>query len=117
VHVAVVDIGSNSTRLLIAEVGPGGVTELDRRTTVTRLGEGVDASGRLGEAPQERVFAALEGYVEAIERHRCERRVAVMTSAVRDAANGAQFACSRSTVSTTSRCPTTTSCGARHCQA
>jgi exopolyphosphatase/guanosine-5'-triphosphate,3'-diphosphate pyrophosphatase len=92
VHVAVVDIGSNSTRLLVADVRDGRVAELDRRTTVTRLGEGVDASGRLGDAPQERVFATLAEYAEAIERHRCERRVAVMTSAVRDAANGAEFA-------------------------
>jgi exopolyphosphatase/guanosine-5'-triphosphate,3'-diphosphate pyrophosphatase len=92
VHVAVVDIGSNSTRLLVADVRDGAVTELDRRTAVTRLGEGVDASGRLGDTPQERVFATLAEYAEAIERHRCERRVAVMTSAVRDAANGAEFA-------------------------
>jgi exopolyphosphatase/guanosine-5'-triphosphate,3'-diphosphate pyrophosphatase len=91
-HVAVVDIGSNSTRLLIADARDGLITEVDRRTAVTRLGEGVDASGRLGDAPQERVFATLEGYVEAIERHGCERRVAVMTSAVRDAANGDEFA-------------------------
>jgi exopolyphosphatase/guanosine-5'-triphosphate,3'-diphosphate pyrophosphatase len=91
VHVAVVDIGSNSTRLLIADVRDGAVTELDRRTAVTRLGEGVDASGRLGEAPQERVLATLDGYAEAIARHDCERRIAVMTSAVRDAANGAEF--------------------------
>jgi exopolyphosphatase / guanosine-5'-triphosphate,3'-diphosphate pyrophosphatase len=91
VHVAVVDIGSNSTRLLVADVRDGAITELDRRSTVTRLGEGVDATGRLGDAPQERVFATLEGYVEAIERHDCERRVAVMTSAVRDAANGDEF--------------------------
>jgi exopolyphosphatase/guanosine-5'-triphosphate,3'-diphosphate pyrophosphatase len=92
VRVAVVDIGSNSTRLLVADVGDGEVRELERRTTVTRLGEGVDASGRLGEAPQERVFAALEDYAEAMERHAPERRVAVMTSAVRDAANGSEFA-------------------------
>jgi exopolyphosphatase / guanosine-5'-triphosphate,3'-diphosphate pyrophosphatase len=92
VHVAVVDIGSNSTRLLVADVRDGSVTELDRRTAVTRLGEGVDASGRLGDAPQERVFATLTEYAEAIERHRSEQRVAVMTSAVRDAANGAEFA-------------------------
>jgi exopolyphosphatase/guanosine-5'-triphosphate,3'-diphosphate pyrophosphatase len=90
-HVAVVDIGSNSTRLLVADVRDGAITELDRRSTVTRLGEGVDASGRLGDAPQERVFATLEGYAEAIERHGAERRVAVMTSAVRDAANGDEF--------------------------
>jgi len=92
VRVAVVDMGSNSTRLLIADVGDGSVKELDRRTIVTRLGEGVDATGRLDHEPQQRVLAALDEYVEAIELNGCERRLAVMTSAVRDAANGARFA-------------------------
>lgn len=91
-RVAVVDIGSNSTRLLVADVDDGRVTELERRTTVTRLAEGVDASGRLGEAPQQRVLAALADYGEAIERLGAEPRVAVLTSAVRDAANGRAFA-------------------------
>jgi exopolyphosphatase/guanosine-5'-triphosphate,3'-diphosphate pyrophosphatase len=59
---------------------------------VTRLGEGVDAGGRLGDEPQRRVFEVLERYVAAIEEHGAERAVAVMTSAVRDAANGAAFA-------------------------
>jgi exopolyphosphatase/guanosine-5'-triphosphate,3'-diphosphate pyrophosphatase len=89
--VAVVDIGTNSTRLLIADVGDG-VTELVRESTVTRLGQGVDATGRLGEEPQARVFAALERYAAAIAEHGCEASAAVMTSAVRDAANGAAFA-------------------------
>ncbi|MEA2133594.1 MAG: exopolyphosphatase / guanosine-5-triphosphate,3-diphosphate pyrophosphatase, partial [Solirubrobacteraceae bacterium] len=53
-RVAVVDIGSNSTRLLVADVGADGVRELDRRSIVTRLGEGVDATGALGDAPRER---------------------------------------------------------------
>ena len=92
-RVAVVDIGTNSTRLLIAEVsGDGGLTELDRRSVVTRLGEGVDATGALGEVPQQRVFAVLESYAEAMDAERCEVRTAVMTSAVRDASNGAAFA-------------------------
>ncbi len=90
-HVAVVDIGTNSTRLLIADVGDG-VTELVRESTVTRLGEGVDATGRLGDAPQQRVFDALGRYAAAIAEHDCEASAAVMTSAVRDAANGAEFA-------------------------
>ena len=90
-RVAVVDIGTNSTRLLVADVGDGTIAELDRRTIITRLGEGVDASGRLGDAPQERVFAALEEYAGAIEELDAQRRAAVMTSAVRDAANGAAF--------------------------
>ena len=91
-RVAVVDIGSNSTRLLIADVGGGSLEELVRRSIVTRLGEGVDATGRLGDEPQARVFAALDEYAGAIEAHGGERRLAVMTSAVRDAANGAEFA-------------------------
>jgi exopolyphosphatase/guanosine-5'-triphosphate,3'-diphosphate pyrophosphatase len=87
--VAVVDIGTNSTRLLLAAVD-GAVQELDRRTIVTRLGEGVDRTGRLGEEPIERVFRALDTYREAIAR--ADVRTAVMTSAVRDAANGPEFA-------------------------
>ncbi|MGI8902585.1 MAG: Ppx/GppA phosphatase family protein [Solirubrobacteraceae bacterium] len=92
-RVAVVDIGSNSTRLLIAELGNGRVQgELVRRSTVTRLGAGVDADGRLGEDGMQRVFSTLEDYTDEIESHRVETRIAVLTSAVRDAANGAEFA-------------------------
>ena len=89
---AVVDIGTNSTRLLIADVRDGQVTELDRRSIVTRLGQGVDATGRLAREAEERVFAALDGYARAIDEHDCQTRSAVMTSAVRDAANGPAFA-------------------------
>jgi len=92
VRVAVVDVGTNSTRLLVADVRGGGVAELDRRSVVTRLGDGVDATGRLDEAAQQRVLDVLADYAAAIERHRCEQRLAVLTSAVRDAANGAEFA-------------------------
>jgi exopolyphosphatase / guanosine-5'-triphosphate,3'-diphosphate pyrophosphatase len=92
-RVAVVDIGTNSTRLLIADVEPGGgVTERHRESIVTRLGDGVDTTGRLGDEPQARVFAALERYAAEIAAHQCEASTAVMTSAVRDAANGAAFA-------------------------
>jgi exopolyphosphatase/guanosine-5'-triphosphate,3'-diphosphate pyrophosphatase len=59
---------------------------------VTRLGEGVDASGRLGDAPQARVLATLEEYSSAISARRCDIRTAVLTSAVRDAENGRMFA-------------------------
>jgi exopolyphosphatase / guanosine-5'-triphosphate,3'-diphosphate pyrophosphatase len=89
---AVVDIGTNSTRLLIADIGPDrDVEERVRESTVTRLGEGVEASGRLGDAPQARVFATLERYSAEIRAQRCDASAAVMTSAVRDAANGAEF--------------------------
>ena len=89
-RIAVVDIGTNSTRLLVAEVDGGALSELARESIVTRLGEGVDATGRLGDEPQARVFAALDSYAPAIEG--AAVRTAVMTSAVRDAANGAEFA-------------------------
>ncbi len=62
-----------------------------RESTVTRLGEGVEASGRLGEQPRQRVFAALERYAGRIREQECDASAAVMTSAVRDAANGAEF--------------------------
>ena len=90
-RVAVVDLGTNSTRLLVADVAHGSVTELDRRTNVTRLGEGVDASGRLADTAMERVFATVAGYREAIDGLGAEQVVAVATSAVRDAANGEDF--------------------------
>ncbi len=92
-RVGIVDIGTNSTRLLIAEVGDRHVTaEIERRSSVTRLGTGVDAGGRLGEEAMERVFATLTDYSDDLERHQAQHRIAVLTSAVRDAANGADFA-------------------------
>jgi exopolyphosphatase/guanosine-5'-triphosphate,3'-diphosphate pyrophosphatase len=91
-NVAVVDIGSNSTRLLIAELQDHRVTELVRRSQVTRLGAGVDADGRLREDAMQRVFETIDVYSTEIDDHRCERRVAVLTSAVRDSANGRRFA-------------------------
>ncbi len=91
-RIGVVDIGTNSTRLLIADVTPEGqVTELDRRSTVTRLGQGVDATGRLAPEAMDRVFAALAEYRAAMDDLHVERTGGVLTSAVRDAANGAEF--------------------------
>ncbi|MEA2377614.1 MAG: exopolyphosphatase / guanosine-5-triphosphate,3-diphosphate pyrophosphatase [Thermoleophilaceae bacterium] len=90
-RVAVVDIGTNSTRLLVAEVEDGRVTELERRTTVTRLGEGLEATGRLSKAAVARVSDALADYSEAIDRLGADRVVAVATSAMRDAENGPEF--------------------------
>jgi exopolyphosphatase / guanosine-5'-triphosphate,3'-diphosphate pyrophosphatase len=91
-RVAVVDIGTNSTRLLVAEVDGRVLRELERESIVTRLGEGLEATGRLGDEPQARVFAALDRYAAAMEAHGAQVRTAVLTSAVRDAANGAAFA-------------------------
>jgi exopolyphosphatase/guanosine-5'-triphosphate,3'-diphosphate pyrophosphatase len=91
-RVAVVDIGTNSTRLLVADVEQGRVTkELLKRSEVTRLGEGVDATGRLGEVPMQRVFAVLQSYREQASELGAEKRIGVLTSAVRDATNGAEF--------------------------
>jgi exopolyphosphatase/guanosine-5'-triphosphate,3'-diphosphate pyrophosphatase len=91
-RVAVVDIGTNSTRLLVADVAADRTIEdLHRESTVTRLGEGVDASGRLGEAPMQRVFAVLARYRETIDEYGATATTGVLTSAVRDASNGAEF--------------------------
>ena len=90
-RIAVVDLGTNSTRLLVAEVAGGTVSEIDRRTTVTRLGEGVDSGGRLSPAAIERVLAALAGYREAIDALEPGEVVAVATSAARDAANAGEL--------------------------
>jgi exopolyphosphatase/guanosine-5'-triphosphate,3'-diphosphate pyrophosphatase len=92
-RVAVVDIGSNSTRLLIADVEGERVTaEHERISTVTRLGAGVDKDGRLRDDAMQRVFDTLTRYVELIDRHGADQRLAVLTSAVRDSANGEEFA-------------------------
>jgi exopolyphosphatase/guanosine-5'-triphosphate,3'-diphosphate pyrophosphatase len=93
VHCAVVDIGTNSTRLLLADVRDGRVADvLERRTEITRLGAGVDADGRLSDEAMQRVYSVLDEYGKLIERHGSEKAVAVLTSAVRDAANGDEFA-------------------------
>jgi exopolyphosphatase/guanosine-5'-triphosphate,3'-diphosphate pyrophosphatase len=88
VRIAVVDLGTNSTRLLVADVEDGAVSELERRTTVTRLGEGVDATGRLSQGAVDRVLETAAAYREVIDRLGAERIVAVATSAMRDAGNG-----------------------------
>ena len=89
--IAVVDLGSNSTRLLVAEVVDGRVRELERLSVVTRLGEGVDSSGRLADHAVERVLDVMADYCEEIRRHGAGTIVAVATSAVRDSANGDEF--------------------------
>jgi exopolyphosphatase/guanosine-5'-triphosphate,3'-diphosphate pyrophosphatase len=90
-NVAVVDIGSNSTRLLVAERDDGQITELVRESEVTRLGAGVDADGRLSDDGMQRVYDTLERYRAQIDAHDCQAAVAVLTSAVRDSANGQEF--------------------------
>jgi exopolyphosphatase/guanosine-5'-triphosphate,3'-diphosphate pyrophosphatase len=90
-RVGVVDMGTNSTRLLVADVVDGRVRELERRSTVTRLGRGVDTSGQLATEAIEDVCAVVGGYIEMYERLDAERVSAIATSAVRDAENSAVF--------------------------
>jgi exopolyphosphatase/guanosine-5'-triphosphate,3'-diphosphate pyrophosphatase len=87
-RVAAVDLGTNSTRLLIADVVDGRVEEVERRLAITRLGEGVDGRRRLLPLPIARVRNCLTEYRRAAERRGVERTLAVATSAVRDAENG-----------------------------
>jgi exopolyphosphatase/guanosine-5'-triphosphate,3'-diphosphate pyrophosphatase len=93
VRIAVIDVGTNTTRLYIAEVNAGTITEeITRISTVTRLGAGVDASGRLAEDALAREYEALAQYSATVAQSQVDRAVAVMTSAVRDAANGQELA-------------------------
>jgi exopolyphosphatase / guanosine-5'-triphosphate,3'-diphosphate pyrophosphatase len=89
--VAVIDIGTNTTRLLVAEVEDGQVVELERRTIITRLGQDVDATGRLADEAMDRVAEAIAGYREVIDRLGADPVVAVATSAMRDSQNGPDF--------------------------
>jgi exopolyphosphatase / guanosine-5'-triphosphate,3'-diphosphate pyrophosphatase len=91
VIVAAIDLGTNTTRLLVAELEDGGLTELHRETRITRLGEGVDARGRLLPVPIARVRNALSDYRRTAESLGAERTLLVATSAVRDAENGEAF--------------------------
>jgi len=89
-RVAVIDVGTNSTRLLVADVD-GGVAPLERRSTVTRLGRGVDLSGRLASEAIEDVCGAIDGYVGILQELGAETVEVIATSAVRDAENGSAF--------------------------
>jgi exopolyphosphatase/guanosine-5'-triphosphate,3'-diphosphate pyrophosphatase len=90
-RIAVVDLGTNSTRLLVANVAGGRVEELERHTEITRLGERVDSAGKLAPAAMKRVFETVESFRERIDAHGAEKIVGVATSAVRDAKNGEAF--------------------------
>ena len=90
-RVAAVDIGTNSTRLLVAEVEADSVQELDRRLEITRLGEGVDERRILLPQAVARVRNVLAEYRHAAEAADAARTLAFATSAVRDAENGEAF--------------------------
>jgi exopolyphosphatase/guanosine-5'-triphosphate,3'-diphosphate pyrophosphatase len=90
-RVGVVDLGTNSTRLLVADVNDGHVDEVARRLTITRLGEGVDQRRKLLPSPVARVRNVLSDYRRELEQLGAERVLAIGTSAVRDADNGEAF--------------------------
>ena len=90
-RVAVVDMGTNSTRLLVADVEGESVTELLRRSTVTRLGRGVDTSGQLAAEAVEEVCETVAEYIDLYRALEPDRVVAIATSAVRDASNSGAF--------------------------
>lgn len=92
-RVAAVDCGTNSIRLLVADCDPatGELTDLDRRMTVVRLGQGVDRTGRLAPEALERTFAACREYAGIIRDLGAERIRFVATSASRDAENRDEF--------------------------
>ncbi|GHB12841.1 MULTISPECIES: Ppx/GppA phosphatase family protein [Streptomyces] len=92
-RVAAIDCGTNSIRLLVADVDPatGHFAELDRRMRIVRLGQGVDRTGRLAPDALERTFDACREYAAAIEELGAERIRFVATSASRDAENSDTF--------------------------
>lgn len=90
-RVAAVDCGTNSVRLLVADIPHDTLTEVERRMEIVRLGQGVDETGRLSAEALQRTFAAMRGYRELIDRHGAKRTRVVATSATRDAANRQEF--------------------------
>ncbi|MFJ4479657.1 Ppx/GppA phosphatase family protein [Streptomyces xanthochromogenes] len=92
-RVAAIDCGTNSIRLLVADAdtATGEITDLDRRMTIVRLGQGVDRTGRLAPEALERTFAACREYAAVIKDLGAERLRFVATSASRDAENRDDF--------------------------
>ena len=98
VRVAAIDCGTNSVRLLVADVdrATGRLSDVDRRLEIVRLGQGVDATGRLGAEPLARTLQALRTYQQIIAAASVSAVRMVATSATRDAANSDEFvACVR----------------------
>ena len=90
-RVAAVDCGTNSVRLLVADVEDGTLRDVTRRMEIVRLGAGVDRTGVLAPEALARTFAALRGYAEEAHRLGAERVRVIATSATRDARNRADF--------------------------
>jgi exopolyphosphatase / guanosine-5'-triphosphate,3'-diphosphate pyrophosphatase len=90
-RVAAVDCGTNSIRLLIADVSGGQLRDVHRETRIVRLGQGVDATGEFAPDAIARTRAALADYAELLKAHNVERARMVATSAARDVANRDDF--------------------------
>jgi exopolyphosphatase/guanosine-5'-triphosphate,3'-diphosphate pyrophosphatase len=90
-RLAAIDIGTVTTRLLVADVSGAGVSEVRRSTNITHLGEGLGATGRLSDAAMKRVADVIAGYVEIMSTLNVESVTALATSASRDAQNSADF--------------------------
>jgi exopolyphosphatase / guanosine-5'-triphosphate,3'-diphosphate pyrophosphatase len=88
---AALDLGTNNCRMLVARPQGGGFKVIDAFSRVTRLGEGLSASGVLSEAAMARTLDALEACAEKMERNRVGRARLVATEACRRASNGAEF--------------------------
>lgn len=89
--VAAIDCGTNSTRLLVARETDSGYKTLERLMTITRLGEGVDATGRLADNALGRVVECLQHYREVIDNYDVASIRMTATSAARDASNREDF--------------------------
>ena len=90
-RVAAIDCGTNSIRLLVADVDGDALVDVVRRMEIVRLGEGVDRTGRLSDAGLRRTFTALDDYAAVIASYDVERVRMVATSATRDAENRSVF--------------------------
>jgi exopolyphosphatase/guanosine-5'-triphosphate,3'-diphosphate pyrophosphatase len=90
-RVAAIDCGTNSIRLLIADADGDHLTDVVRQMQIVRLGEGVDRTGRIGDAALARTRAALTAYAEEIANHGVTRLRMCATSASRDASNADDF--------------------------
>jgi exopolyphosphatase/guanosine-5'-triphosphate,3'-diphosphate pyrophosphatase len=91
VRVAAIDCGTNSIRLLVAQLGGGGLSDVHREMRIVRLGQDVDATGRLAPTALERTRVALADYAAIARRAGVQRVRMVATSATRDAANREDF--------------------------
>jgi len=90
-RVAAIDCGTNSIRLLIADVSDGRLSDVVRTMTIVRLGEGIDRTGQFGAAALERTFAATQAFADLIREHHAERVRFCATSASRDASNKSEL--------------------------